>query len=274
MARAANRLRQQLRPEYPTDLAFEISEENIPADFLKADVCIRSKRHLVFATSQQLQQLVKAKNWYVNGTFKLCCQPFSQLFTINVFVKSGDQARQVPLLFDIMSGRKKRDYRAVVQEVLSILPSPPAVRRITLDFERALWTVLRQLLPDVSLQGCLFHWMQALWRKVSISNLHIQIKLKFQGLSNSAATTTLRELAKYVTDTWVTSTMWPPSCWSVYMLPIRTNNDIEGWHHSLNRSSNNSVHLPFYLLVELLHQEARLVSIQIPLVSHGKLSRI
>ena len=36
MARAANRLRQQLRPEDPTDLAFEISEENIPADFLVA----------------------------------------------------------------------------------------------------------------------------------------------------------------------------------------------------------------------------------------------
>ena len=186
MARAANRLRQQLRPEDPTDLAFEIAEENIPADFLKADVCIRSKRHLVFATSQQLQQLVKAKNWYVDGTFKLCRQPFSQLFTINAFVKSGDHAKQVPLLFVVMSGRKKRDYRAVLQEVLSILPSPPAVRRITLDFERALWTVLRQLLPDVSLQGCLFHWTQALWRKVSmVNNLHTQIKLKVRGHSFS-----------------------------------------------------------------------------------------
>jgi len=68
--------------------------------------------------------------------------------------------------------------------------------------------------------------------------------------------------------------MWPPSCWSVYMLPIRTNNDIEGWHNSLNQRANNRVHLPFYLLVELLHQEARLVSIQIQLVSDGKLSRI
>ena len=96
----------------------------------------------------------------------------------------------------------------------------------------------------------------------------------FQSLRDSATTATLRELVKYIADTWVTSTMWPPSCWSVYMLPIRTNNDIEGWHHSLNRRANNRVHLPFYLLVELLHQEARLVSIQIQLVSDGKLSRI
>ena len=54
------------------------------------------------------------------------------------------------------------------------------------------------------------------------------------------------------------------------MLPIRMNNDIEGWYHSLNQGASNRVHLPFYLL----HQEARLVSIQIQLVSDVKLSRI
>ena len=71
----------------------------------------------MFATSQQLQQLVKAKSWYVDWTFKLCRQPFSQLSTMNAFVKSGDQAKQFPLLFVVMSGRKKRDYRTVLQEV-------------------------------------------------------------------------------------------------------------------------------------------------------------
>ena len=60
MARAENRLRQKLPP---TDLEFEISEENIPTGFPKADICSRSKCHLVFATNQQLQQLVQAKNW-------------------------------------------------------------------------------------------------------------------------------------------------------------------------------------------------------------------
>ncbi|CAH3133416.1 unnamed protein product [Pocillopora meandrina] len=139
-----------------------------------------------------------------------------------------------------MSGKRKRDYRTVLQEVLRILPSPPAVRSITLDFEQALWTVFRELLPNVSLQGCLFHRTQALWRK----------------------------------ENWITGTMWPQSCWSLFMLPIRTNNDIEAWHHGLNSRANNRVHLPFYLLVELLLQKARLVSIQIRLVSDGKLSRI
>lgn len=61
--------------------------------------------------------------------------------------------------------------------------------------------------------------------------------------------------------------MWHPSCWSLYKLPNRTNNNMEGWHHSLNRRAS------FYLLKGLLHQEASLM-IQIQLVSDGKLSHI
>ena len=150
MARAANRLRQQLRPDDPTDLAFEISEENIPSGFLKANISSSGKRHLVFATRQQLHQLARAKNWYVDGTFKLCQQPFSQLFMINAFVQSGEQAKQVPLVFVLMSGKRKRDHRAVLQEVLSLLPSPPEVTKVTLDFESAGWKVFWELMPDVT----------------------------------------------------------------------------------------------------------------------------
>ena len=67
-----------------------------------------------------------------------------------------------------MSGKKK-DYRAVLKEILDLLQSSIAVRRVTFDFERAVWTVFRELLPDIALQGCLFHWTQALWRKVLIN---------------------------------------------------------------------------------------------------------
>ena len=46
-----------------------------------------------------------------------------------------------------------------------------------------------------------------------------------------------------------------------------------GWHHALNRRAMGR-HLPFYKLIELLHREAKIVAIQIILVSNQKLTRI
>ena len=120
----------------------------------------------MFATTEQLDILSRAKTWYVDGTFKLCRSPFKQLLTVNAFIRSGECTKQVPLLFVVMSGRKKKDYRAVFRALIDILPVPPAVSQITVDFERAVWSVLRQVFPNVKIQGCVFHWSQALWRKV------------------------------------------------------------------------------------------------------------
>ena len=128
---------------------------------------ISGRRHLIFASDRQLEVLGKSKTWYIDGTFKLCRHPFSQLLTVNAFVTNDDHVKQVPLVFIIMSGRKKRDYKAVLQALLSILPNQPRVTTETLDFEKAIWSAIRQVLPNEKLMGCSFHWTQALWRKVS-----------------------------------------------------------------------------------------------------------
>ena len=166
IARAANRKRQQLRPKDPLDLNFELEDAHIPDGFFRSDVKVRDRRHLMFATDQQLQFLSRAKSWYIDGTFKLCRQPFTQLLTINAFVKYEDHAKQVPLLFVLMSGRKKNDYCKVFKQLLEILQSAPAATLITVDFEKAVWAALRQVIPQAKLQGCVFHWTQALWREV------------------------------------------------------------------------------------------------------------
>ncbi|XP_068719964.1 uncharacterized protein [Montipora capricornis] len=41
-----------------------------------------------------------------------------------------------------------------------------AARQVTVDFKKALWSALRAVLPTVKIQGCVFHWTQAVWRKV------------------------------------------------------------------------------------------------------------
>ncbi|KAK3727606.1 hypothetical protein QZH41_012639 [Actinostola sp. cb2023] len=298
IARAANRLRQRLRPADPKDLEFIIDEEAIPSGFLRADVKVKNRRHLIFATDPQLETLANAKTWYIDGTFKVVRWPFTQLVTVNAFVKSGDHAKQVPLVFVLMSGKKKSDYKKVLSEIISLLPRDPAVQQVTLDFEKAVWAALKSVLPDVQLQGCVFHWTQAIWRKVQELGLqhtyqhdensytyirklmalpfvpYHEVQRIFNRLKLEAKTGPLQDLVSYIKTSWVESSIHPPKDWSVYGQPIRTNNDLEGWHHALNRRAGGRCHLPLYEMISLLHGEARLCQLNIRLVSNGKLKRI
>ena len=94
-----------------------------------------------------------------------------------------------------------------------------------------------------------------------------QIRAMFTRLQQQATTEPLQKFVEYVDSTWVQSTTWPPSCWSVYKQQIRTNNDVEGWHNGLNKRALGRAQMPLYMLVQLLHKEACLVAFQIRLVS-------
>ena len=83
-----------------------------------------------------------------------------------------------------------------------------------------------------------------------------------------------KELTDYIASQWIYNAIFPVKDWSVFMQPVRTNNDIEGWHNALNRRANGRSSLPFYVLIQLLHREARLVEVQMRLVADHKLMRI
>ena len=141
---------------------------HIPDGFFHSDDKVRGRRHFILPVTsyQQLQFLAWAKSWYIDGTFKLCRQPFTQLPIINVSIKHEDLAKQVPLLFILMSGRKKNNHCKIFKQLLEILVSAPATEQITLDFETAVWAALKKVMPQAKLQGCMFHWTQALRGKV------------------------------------------------------------------------------------------------------------
>ena len=101
-----------------------------------------------------------------------------------------------------------------------------------------------------------------------------EIEQMFKHLKAQAATDQLRQFVEYVSQTWIHNQTWPPSSWSVYIMAIRSNNDIEGWHHGLHHRASGKWHMPFYMLLDLLHQEARLTALRIRLVSKKKLKRI
>ena len=124
---------------------------------------VDGERHIILATDAQLNLLSGAKRWYANGT---CVRkPFYQLWTIHAFLRENDNVKKFPLLFCLMSSRRKRDYKAVLRSVLNLLPSAPSVEEFVTDFESATWKAVASVLPETKLQGCAFHWGQAVWRK-------------------------------------------------------------------------------------------------------------
>ena len=159
LVRCTNRAREGQRPKHPEDTSFELNRDHVPQDFLQADLFENGQRHLIFATSIQLQHMSKSKTWYVDGTFKLVRTPFVQLLSVHSFIKRDGIMKQVPLCFVLMSRRKKKDYVAVLRKITELTPT--SVCEVVVDFEKALWSAVRVCLPEASIHGCWFHWAQA-----------------------------------------------------------------------------------------------------------------
>lgn len=67
---------------------------------------------------------------------------------------------QFPLVFALMSRRRKEDYVEVFRAIQGRLDSV-AVEMMTADFEAGVWQAIRQVFPEVIIKGCAFHWTKA-----------------------------------------------------------------------------------------------------------------
>ena len=165
------------------------------------------------------------------------------------------------------------------------------------DFEAPLWRAVRSVFgSNVTHKGCVFHWTQAVWRhmqQLSMAAAYLSrasvhrycrhlLSLPFlpesaipeaiQDIKDRTETVQLKSLIGYVKSMWIDSTLWPPAAWSVYKSSVRTNNDCESWHAHLNRKASTG-NLPRYKLIDLLHCNAKIVEINMRLMSETKLLR-
>ena len=295
LTRMANYTREKLRPDEPQDLDFVYNAEYIPG-FMVGDLRVNGNRHLMFASDHQLRFLKTARTWYLDGTFKVVRQPFTQLWSIHAFVAKGDDLKQLPFLYVLMSSRRTVDYKAVFEQLKVILTSEFQVKEMVLDFELSLWKAIAECFPDVKMRGCVFHWTQCVWRKiqgVGLQGHYMQdvgvhrvckqllglpflpaqhIRTVFEKLQERATSDDLQQLTDYIEINWMESAVWTPEAWSCFGQSIRTNNDVEGWHHRINAKAKKG-NLPFYMLLGLLWEETEMLDINLHLISEHRLKR-
>ncbi|CAD5126722.1 DgyrCDS14782 [Dimorphilus gyrociliatus] len=274
-----------------------IAEENYEGDddFLRKDILENGERIIIFSTSKQLDLLLSSKIWYMNGTFKIVKHPFKQLFSLHSFLKKEGEMKQVPLMFAFMTSKKKKAYNILFKAINELLEFKTP-KKIVMDFERAIWKAVLNNWENVTLTGCLFHWNQAVYRKIQelgyssdfnrkraewfemrqIMALpflpsHItpiefgRIKDYLQSINK------LGDLIKYFERTWIIDNIWSPKQWSVYQNAIRTNNDVEGFHNRLN--GNLRANSSFYSVIDELKREADLIPAYQRMLSEKKILR-
>ncbi|XP_078334484.1 uncharacterized protein LOC111132122 [Crassostrea virginica] len=301
LTRAAQRVRQSMRPKDPKDLNFELATDFLDSQMPELhhqDVYVSGQRHLLVYTTHQLQLLAKAKTWYMDATFHVVNQPWTQLFSVHSFIRSGSHMKQVPLAFCFMSRKRTDDYYEVLRAIDRLLPAQIALQTCVVDFEAGVWRAIQDRFPGTVIQGCVFHWTQALYRKIQELGLqraynergdvHHFLRLvmalpflppehiegTYHYLDQRVQTDELNEFMDYVWRQWFRHPSFRVRNWSVYMLSVRTNNDLEGWHNRLNSRMNSRGPVPFYLLLLEMYKEATNIPLQARLLTEGKMQRI
>ncbi|KAK2140357.1 hypothetical protein LSH36_1381g00007 [Paralvinella palmiformis] len=99
------------------------------------------------------------------------------------------------------------------------------------------------------------------------------IPAQFEEMKAAGPPPTTNRLLAYYRAQWLENRVCPVAFWNAFNRTIRTNNDVEGWHHLFFNIVTNQSSLNMYKLIHLLHVEARNVNIQVSFLSNGALLR-
>lgn len=120
---------------------------------------------IIFATTGNLQHMSRANVWYGDGTFKVCPNPFYQLYTLHAEV----HGQILPLVFTLLPSKSSKCYRFMWMKLKELMAQHGIfsnLREFRSDLEVApMKTVLPVFTPD-SVATCFFHFAQAHWRKI------------------------------------------------------------------------------------------------------------
>ena len=101
---------------------------------------------------------------FIDGTFRICPKPFYQCLILMVFDEQTDAF--VPVFYVLLTSKTQQIYRHALHWVKNATQFKMRPLTITCDYEKALHNAITIEFPTAIINGCLFHWKQAIRRKI------------------------------------------------------------------------------------------------------------
>ena len=136
-------------------------DNNSPAD-----------RVIILGTDPCLRLLKRCPSWYIDCTFSCCLVLFYQLLVImgELPNQSGRKPWVFPCVYMLLTNKTQELYLEAFTKLNEVLESySPDV--IMVDFESGLRNFLSQTFPSASVDGCAFHFEQAVIRWLNENGL-------------------------------------------------------------------------------------------------------
>ena len=277
------------------ELAGEWTQTLDGRDFVLANDGV-DDRLIIFGTVQNLRLLCHADTVFMDGTFKMAPEMFHQVYSLHVW----HLGIMLPVAIALLPSKTTQTYTRMFRLLMATanrygMQFQPTT--ICIDFEMAVIRAIHEVFPNSRIRGCLFHFSQALWRK--LQNLGLTARYMedeaFNRMVRRAAALPLvpphqvddvwmmamnevddeaaQRFKDYVTTTWIDNMTahFPMELWTQYdnIDGIRTNNHLEGWHCSINRLLRRP-HPNVFALIEILKAEQRSTETEVHLLQAGR----
>ncbi|XP_045500699.1 uncharacterized protein LOC123706206 [Colias croceus] len=238
-------------------------------------------RIIAFCTEAAREVIPNVHTYFLDGTFSSCCTPFYQLYCIHGDVNSDENFTNiVPLIYVLMPNKQERSYERLFISLKEHLPNWAPLTMIV-DFEVAVINVIKNVFPGVKLQGCNFHFKQALAKKAHALNMNSIDEKRHLALCAALAhvkkediedawlcimeDAPQNEAVTKFNDYFVTQWLENKSIefiWNVHGYRHRTINLAEAWHKRLNNMMHTKKPRMLQFL-ETLKKEADYVDVKI-----------
>ena len=211
---------------------------------------------------------------FIDGYFKVPKPQYYQLLTIYTHEIINGKTGFYPICFILMQGKDEASYLFALSEALhEIKTNIPAIKDwqpkfITTDFELGLIKAVKKTFPLGTNKGCMFHFIQALWKRASKEGLrqkkHVKttaqvitslvilgfisterVKKGFDAIKTYMNSTNLMKtyesFLKYFESTWING-QFGVEMWNYHNETNRydniklTNNCVESMHAQLSKA--------------------------------------